>query len=300
MSRRAQNDEIELGSDSFLDIIANIVGILIILIVIAGVKVSRQPLEQELPAAVETPIEEPLVKAPPIVPTTIPEDGPPEVPTEPFLRTPPAPFQFVSQPQDPKQPRALFADTSATKEAQLRQFAVRERKLNAALTQLATLRVNASKSVDQKQAEINKLRQDMQAMQESMASKQSEAQRLRERLTRVDLPTVDVTQIEHKVTPVGKDVSGREVHFRIAAGKVSYVPVDELVEELKTQAARKQSELLRNSTFRSRVGPIRGYRMKYEIARKNNGAGNDLRFGSAMFRVVVSEWEVEPTAALEQ
>lgn len=42
MSRRASEGEQEFGSDSFLDIIANIVGILIILIVVAGVKVARQ------------------------------------------------------------------------------------------------------------------------------------------------------------------------------------------------------------------------------------------------------------------
>lgn len=45
MSRRKQNGDQEFGSDSFLDIIANIVGILIILIVIAGMKVARQPAE---------------------------------------------------------------------------------------------------------------------------------------------------------------------------------------------------------------------------------------------------------------
>ena len=42
MSRRVNDAEQEFGSDSFLDIIANIVGILIILIVVAGVKVARQ------------------------------------------------------------------------------------------------------------------------------------------------------------------------------------------------------------------------------------------------------------------
>ena len=57
MSRRTRNDEIELGSDSFLDIIANIVGILIILIVIAGVKVSRQPLATQATFTVETTVQ---------------------------------------------------------------------------------------------------------------------------------------------------------------------------------------------------------------------------------------------------
>ena len=47
MSRRSVKTEQEFGSDSFLDVIANIVGILIILIVIVGLKVARQPAASE-------------------------------------------------------------------------------------------------------------------------------------------------------------------------------------------------------------------------------------------------------------
>ncbi len=46
MGRRAQTSELGFGSDSFLDVICNIVGILIILIVIVAVKVERQPIVQ--------------------------------------------------------------------------------------------------------------------------------------------------------------------------------------------------------------------------------------------------------------
>ena len=41
MSRRGSSDEPDFGSDSFLDIIANLVGILIILIVLAGLRASE-------------------------------------------------------------------------------------------------------------------------------------------------------------------------------------------------------------------------------------------------------------------
>ena len=46
MGRRSDRPELEFGSDSFLDVICNIVGILIILIVVVAVKVERQPLAQ--------------------------------------------------------------------------------------------------------------------------------------------------------------------------------------------------------------------------------------------------------------
>ena len=46
MGRRSERPELEFGSDSFLDVICNIVGILIILIVVVAVKVERQPIAQ--------------------------------------------------------------------------------------------------------------------------------------------------------------------------------------------------------------------------------------------------------------
>ena len=46
MGRRSQAPELAFGSDSFLDVICNIVGILIILIVVVAVKVERQPMAQ--------------------------------------------------------------------------------------------------------------------------------------------------------------------------------------------------------------------------------------------------------------
>lgn len=44
---RERNDDIEFGSDSFLDVVANIVGILIILIVVAGIKAGATPVNVE-------------------------------------------------------------------------------------------------------------------------------------------------------------------------------------------------------------------------------------------------------------
>ncbi|MEE3364827.1 MAG: hypothetical protein VX304_04215, partial [Planctomycetota bacterium] len=48
MNRSRRTSQQTAGDDSFLDIVANIVGILIILIVVAGVRASRAPVE--LPA----------------------------------------------------------------------------------------------------------------------------------------------------------------------------------------------------------------------------------------------------------
>ncbi|MFQ5732786.1 MAG: hypothetical protein ACE5KM_12640, partial [Planctomycetaceae bacterium] len=68
MSRR-RSGELEFGSDSFLDIIANIVGILIILIVVAGLRVARAPVSvrdaSEPPSKAATGPPLPVVDGPP-------------------------------------------------------------------------------------------------------------------------------------------------------------------------------------------------------------------------------------------
>ncbi|MCA9096900.1 MAG: hypothetical protein KDA36_00865, partial [Planctomycetaceae bacterium] len=69
MGRRRQSQELEFGSDSFLDVIANTVGIIIILIVITGLRVSHAPVV--LPPPSSGP---PLVADNPLPETTIDEE----------------------------------------------------------------------------------------------------------------------------------------------------------------------------------------------------------------------------------
>ena len=64
MSRRPPPAEQQFGSDSFLDVVANVVGILIILMVLAGMRAARAPvILKGSPSAAET--NEPDQAAPP-------------------------------------------------------------------------------------------------------------------------------------------------------------------------------------------------------------------------------------------
>ncbi|MCA8999728.1 MAG: hypothetical protein KDA80_22215, partial [Planctomycetaceae bacterium] len=94
MARRTDHQP-EFGSDSFLDIVANIVGILIILIVVAGVRVAQAPVLSSV-VMPEVVIEEPeviellepelglpeeLVSIPPVVEPEISDSAPEPEPT---------------------------------------------------------------------------------------------------------------------------------------------------------------------------------------------------------------------------
>ena len=67
MRRRGGRSELQVGNDSFLDIVANIVGILIILIVVAGVRVSRAPVTEGSEVVESSTTELELVDPPPVI-----------------------------------------------------------------------------------------------------------------------------------------------------------------------------------------------------------------------------------------
>ena len=56
MSRRKPREEMEFGSDSFLDVVANVVGILIILMVLAGIRAKTAPVVLDEEQATEKPV----------------------------------------------------------------------------------------------------------------------------------------------------------------------------------------------------------------------------------------------------
>lgn len=110
MSRR-QPAEMPFGSDSFMDVIANIVGILIILIVIAGVRVSQQAVDLPDPDAANTPASPTtmIAKAEPayVPPLPLPSLLPPEPKPEPILTN--------AIPLDPAATQAILAASEPVK-----------------------------------------------------------------------------------------------------------------------------------------------------------------------------------------
>ena len=53
MARQKPDDEMEFGSDSFLDVVANIVGILIILVMVVGMRAQNPIVQASVPTTAE-------------------------------------------------------------------------------------------------------------------------------------------------------------------------------------------------------------------------------------------------------
>ncbi len=73
--------------------------------------------------------------------------------------------------------------------------------------------------------------------------------------------------IEHLPTPMAKTVFGKEVHFQLSQGRLTYVPWDELVAQLKEEAPHKVWKLKDVPRVTETIGPVRGFRMHYTLRR---------------------------------
>ena len=93
-----------------------------------------------------------------------------------------------------------------------------------------------------------------------------------------------VVVLKHLPTPMAKTVFGEEEHFRLSGGRLVYVPLNQLAEEMKQQAQLKAYKLKDTSEINEIVGPVGGFTMKYRLVRRKISMNTS---GGAAVREVV-------------
>lgn len=306
MGRRRRGEEIAFGSDSFLDVVANIVGILIILIVIAGVRVSQSP-------AISTPTETDEQPATAAIPLPIidvpadPLDPPRQLAIRKPLPTPPPPPVPVRQPAPPEPPPELVRRVQQAEAELARLGRVKQAissRLRATAGNAETMRQQVADSRAALQTEQNVTvngRRVIAALQTDVETKQRAIAGLHLELAETEAAQPPPQVLRHKLTPLGRAVDGEELHFLLSKGRVAVVPVAELAEELKAELQRKRNQLIRGQTRVGTVGPVKGFTMEYVVERQAISLIDQLRQGTAIVRLGVSEWRMlpQPTVVTE-
>jgi hypothetical protein len=311
MPRRQHEEETGFGSDSFLDIVANMVGILIILIVIAGMRVSMVP-----PAPASGDGEEPIDIPPPVVGTTEAPIWPAPLALPPTdIPAPPEPIVIDLTPEpDPSLEIAYARQLAAVKQlesqlppaatdadASLAAAAAAERDWNAAIALVPAL----DERVRQGEAEYGKLAAALAAQRAALDSGETQIAGLqlqvdaaREQLAALPEQTDAATEIRHDLTPVSELIRGKEIHFHLKRGRVAEVPIEALMEQVKEQAERKRDWLLKSGGMQAVAGPVQGFRLKFTLERQSLSAIEELRMGAGMVRIGLSEWTIEPDESI--
>ena len=248
---RKKRTRLEIGHDSFLDIVANLVGILIILVVVLGTQ-SQQVIEQAR------------------------REG----------ESDSAPRRAATEEQMSKlasfSMRAASAQADSNRlESRIKQidFEIEnKRRHRAALLDLLSEAKDAwdeeKKRLDHQATLAASRNSEHAKLNVQLASLRGERERLADQKT-------PVVAIEHLPTPMAKTVFGEEVHFRLKGNRVSYVPLKQLESEVY-DVLRRAAAGSRSGVKLDRIGPLRGYVASLRVAQQHGliNRGGRVAIGS--------------------
>jgi len=311
MSRHSRDGDPEFGSDSFLDIIANIVGILIILIVVAGVKVAKQPakLAQEEAAhqlEVAAMREKQRVSEEQYL-AVIEERAPLEDEAHEMDRESHQLSTLVTRlsaersrlSDESAQLETTLAnnnDAHASADATLENISEKAAQLNA---QTLALRKVVSDADSEHELLTNSL-QNVLLRQKEAEQKLRDTAIQRAALEELILEEEqaskpELERLEHRLSPVARTTSEQELHFRMSGGRIAWVPLEPLLDRLKSQVQSRASVVRRFGKYEGLCGPVGGFVMNYTVTRVAPSPLDALNGVQHGFRIEVSRWTVKPS-----
>lgn len=260
MRRVDDSDEIP-GGDSFLDIVANIVGILVLLVVVVGVRAGRQVF----------------------VPTPVAEDA--------------ESLAVIEQQIKEAARRAEIdkVDAIAVRDKVLAAMAEAERR--AEDREAATLYVMKLRSeLDDASNSLNDNDQRSLATHNAIAQTQLALDRLtREQIALASFePPPEVKTVTVAPSPIvtGK-VRGDSNDlrtFRLKDNRLIYVPIDELEDELSKKVRPPAiNDASKRVTTQERIGPIEGFIADATLGWSVSVSGNRVGIRTDVARIVISE-----------
>jgi hypothetical protein len=235
--KRPREDQAEApGQDSFLDVVANLVGILIILVMVVGAQAGRGLSARE---AANHAAASPTSNTPDAV-------NPDEV------------------------ARAEAAAASIEVSISELDARISRQNLEAALREQERNKVQLLVTVaEQRLAEH---RDALSAGDQAKYDLARELTESRGELAKLSAVQTAITRqppqvLEHLPTPMAKTVFGTEIHFRLLAGRLAYVPWDEMIAQLKAEAPRHVDKLRDSPRVELSLPVVAGFGVRYILRR---------------------------------
>lgn len=227
MARARSPEEEFAGQDSFLDVIANIVGILILLVMVVGVRASHHANVEDAPQVAAGPSEAEIEEA--------------------FRRA-----------RATLQKNAELAEKVAASQADV---AFRQAERDETVKFIAEVEQSIAAERD-KMGENQRRGFDIRRQ---LGDAQLELDRLTRQQVAVASMATEVTTMESLPTPLAETVSGEEIHLRLAGGRVAVVPLEALLAAAKRDMQENLWRLGDRNEVEGFVGPIDGFRMVYGL-----------------------------------
>lgn len=233
MGRRHQ-EEIAVGEDSFMDTIANLVGIMIILVVIVSAR-GYATAKVQAQAQVESEIKE----------LETPKD-----------RTVVLERDLESQLMDLRKYDVELAMRSAERMSMVDRLHLVEQALDEHLREVDDGVAEDVSTV----AEISELERQLQDLLKQSGD--------------LPAGEVQPVALQHLPTPMAKTVFGKELHVMLSNQRVTVIPWDSLIESLKNQVQRTVERNTQKERIDDTLGPIDGFVMHYRLLSRSGLMSN--------------------------
>ncbi len=261
MARPIREDAEPVNADSFLDIVASVVCIMLIMVLMVGMRIRNTPVDPALtPEGVQarTAVEKALAG-------------------ERSMRQDVAKvMQQIEELQEETAVRTVHRDSIATAVAAMQH-------------DLDTRRASLD---GQTRAQFDAAR--------TVADARRQLEAIRQRRTQVENAKPEPIVVESYPTPIGRTVDSDELHFHLRQGRVAFVPVEKLAHMAIEDARRKADKLIDREDlpeFTEAVGPENGFRFRYTVERhdKVEQRSNGVAVRQIGMRVI--RWTVIPIAS---
>ena len=235
MSRHTESETEAVNADSFLDIVASIVSIMIIMVLMTGLKIKNGPVTAAMIAEASKGVASTSLG--------------PALATEQSLRG--DVLKLAGELEELKQVTAL-----------------RQQQRDM----LAVASVALEQQTQSTEREVASRSQEENAVGWELAAARNRLEELTVARATIENAPPPAESIESLPTPIGRTVDDREIHFQLHGGRLTYVPFESLLQEFQADAHRKMYKLRDTTEIAEMVGPEGGFRLRYTLERVDGAA----------------------------
>lgn len=266
--RRRRSREIPFSFDSFLDVVANVVGIIIRLILVVWVGARSYGSLQQVAEPPE----------PPAAVAAADEDE----------TDPPGPELAAERKQ--------LAEAEAALREQLAQLDLARQQVKLTDGQLQQLTERRRRLADER-ARLDRgsgeAKKAAQATALSMAELHERLRRLTDEIKAAQAKPAAKKVVRYR-TPVSKPVEAEELLFECHKGRVTFIDIAALIDEVKHDLRAKGEELRTAWEVSDVVGPIGPFQLRYKLERERGSVPGPVPDAGGSYRYGMSGWVVEP------
>ncbi len=244
------------GQDSFLDVVSNLVGVLIILVMIAGTRARNVAADAALEQAVESSTSQNAETAAYVA----------------------AAKTFAKARQNLVRLQNETEDLNARTLDVERQADAAENEYRVALQTLAEIDAEIERA-SRRRSDADKIAFDLKS---EIFEKEKRRDDLRQEKDALADARPQATVLENLPTPISRPVDGREGFFRLKNGRLSHVPLNEFQERVRLYFKNFRGNF-EKETLEDAFGPSEGYTFHFFVDLEKRRSGDEIVY-SANFR----------------